>query len=265
MTRFRPTTPISAAALVTHLACTLGGWALACALALPSPARAADEPTRPEVAAGIRTAVEGWLEGRYKVEDVRRTPIPGIYEVRIGTDLIYVDEKAQHAFIEGSLVDIKSNRNLTRERTDELLTINWKDLPLNLAIKQVNGTGKRQLAVFEDPNCGYCKNMRRDLVGLKDATIYTFVIPILAPDSEVKARKALCAPDRQKAWNDLMLSNKVPENAGSCDSPLAKIRDLGQKLGISATPTVFFVNGKRLRGYVPPAEFERMLAENSKG
>ncbi len=80
--------------------------------------------------AAIKSAVETWLEGRYKVEEVRKTPIAGMYEVRIGTDFIYVDEKAQFGFIEGNLVDLKSNRNLTRERTDEVLTINFKDLPL---------------------------------------------------------------------------------------------------------------------------------------
>ncbi len=145
-----------------------------------------------------------------------------MWEVRIGNDLIYVDEKGQYAFVEGSLVDLRSNRNLTRERVDELLTIDFKDLPLNLAIKQVIGNGKRVVAVFEDPNCGYCKKMRMDLVALKDVTIYTFPIPILAADSEVKSRKALCADDKVRAWNDMMISGKVPSNPGTCDTALPK-------------------------------------------
>ena len=212
----------------------------------------------------VRTAVETWLKGRYKVEEVRKTPVTGIWEVRIGNDLIYVDEKGQHAFIEGNLVDLKSNRNLTRERTDELLTIDFKDLPLNLAIKQVVGNGKRVIAIFEDPNCGYCKKMRQDLVNVKDVTIYTYVIAILSPDSEVKAKKVMCADDKGRAWNDLMLGGKVPGNNGTCDNQLAKVRELAQKLGVAATPTAFFSNGKRLQGYVPPAQFEKMLEENSK-
>lgn len=215
-------------------------------------------------AATVRSGVEAWLKGRFKVDEVRRTPVAGIWEVRIGTDLIYVDDKGQHAFIEGNLVELRTNRNLTRERTDELLTIDFKTLPLDLALKQVNGSGRRVVAVFEDPNCGYCKQMRRDLVNAKDVTIYTFVIPILSPDSETKAKKALCADDRMRAWNDLMLSGKVPGNAGTCDTPLAKVRELAQKLGISATPTTFFSNGKRLQGFVPAAQFERMLEDNSK-
>ena len=124
--------------------------------------------------------------------------------------------------------------------------------------------GRRVIAIFEDPNCVYCKRMRKDLADVKDVTIYTFVIPILSPDSEVKAKKALCAEDKVRAWNDLMLSGKVPGNNGTCETPLAKTRELAQKLGISATPTAFFANGKRLQGYVPPAQFEKMLEENSK-
>lgn len=213
----------------------------------------------------IKTAVETWLDGRYKVEEVRKTPMAGIYEVRIGTDFIYVDEKAQYGFVEGNLIDLKSNRNITRERTDEVLTINFKDLPLNLAMKSVTGNGKRVVAVFEDPNCGYCKTMRRDLLKLENATVYTFVLPILAADSEIKSKKALCAPDKLKAWNDLMLTGKVPENAGTCDTPLARTKELSQRLGISATPTVFFSNGRRLRGYAPPPEFEKMLEAAAKG
>jgi thiol:disulfide interchange protein DsbC len=232
------------------------------ALALSAATLAVAQATDP--AATVRGAVDAWLKGRYKVDEVRKTPVAGIWEVRIGSDLLYVDEKGQHAFVQGNLVDLKSNRNLTRERTDELLTIDFKELPLNLAFKQVVGNGKRVIAIFEDPNCGYCKRMRKDLVSVKDVTIYTFVIAILSPDSEVKAKKALCADDKARAWNDMMLGGKVPGNNGTCDTQLAKIRELAEKLGVSATPTAFFSNGRRLQGYVPPAQFEKMLEDNSK-
>jgi len=231
---------------------------LALAMAGPALAQAADP------AATVRAAVDGWLKGRFKVEEVRKTPVAGIWEVRIGNDLLYVDEKGEHAFIEGNLVELRSNRNLTRERTDELLTIDFKDLPLNLALKQVNGNGKRVVAVFEDANCGYCKRMRQDLTTMKDVTIYTFVVAILSPDSETKAKKALCAQDKNRAWNDLLLTGKVPGNSGTCDTQLEKVRELAQKLGVAATPTAFFANGKRLQGYVPAAQFEKMLDSNSK-
>ena len=185
--------------------------------------------------------------------------MPGIWEVRLGNDLLYVDEKGQYAFVEGAMVELKSGRNLTRERTDEMLAINFKDLPLNLAIKQVIGNGKRVVAVFEDANCGYCRTMRKDLLTLKDVTIYTFPVAILAADSETKARKALCAADKVAAWNDLMTVGKVPGNAGTCDTPLAKVKELSQKLSISATPTVFFGNVARAPGGITGPQCEAEL------
>ncbi len=214
------------------------------------------------IEANIKKTVETWLNGKYKVDEVRRTPLNGMYEVRIGTDIIYVDEKAQYGLVEGNLIDLKASKNLTKERQEELLTIKWEDLQLGLAIKQVNGNGKRKVAVFEDPNCGYCKQMRKDLIKLTNATIYTYVYPVIAPDSDVKSRKVLCTSDKLTAWNDLMLAGKVPTNAGACDQPLTKIKEMGGRMGVTATPTVFFGNGKRLQGYVPPKEFEKMLEDN---
>jgi thiol:disulfide interchange protein DsbC len=217
------------------------------------------------VETAIRAAVEGWLKGKYKVDAVARTPIAGLYEVRLGTDLIYVDEKASYALIEGQMIDLKTSRNLTRERTEEFSSINFKDLPLQLAFRQVQGNGRRVMAIFEDPNCGYCRKMRSELVSVKDVTIHTFALPILSPDSEVKSRNALCASDRAKAWNDLMVAGKAPPTASpSCDAPIARLKELGRTLGVSGTPTVFFPNGKRLTGYAPVAHFEKLLDENNR-
>lgn len=211
----------------------------------------------------IRKSVESWLSNRYQVDEVRKTPLGGIWEVRIGHDLIYVDDKGQYAFIEGQMVDLKSGRSLTQERLEQLQTIDFKSLPLALAIKQVNGKGSRVLAVFEDPNCGYCRTMRRDLDKLADVTIYTFPYAILSPDSETKAKQAWCAPDRATAWNDMMIKGKAPANGGDCENPIAKVQELGRKLRVTGTPTVFFANGKRVPGAVPLARLNQLLEENS--
>lgn len=226
-----------------------------------SAAQAQRDPTQ-----AIREAVEKWLKGRYPVETIRRTPLDNLYEVQIGTDLIYVDQTARYAFIEGQMVDLRDNKNLTQGRIEELLRIDFKkDLPLELAIKQVNGTGKRVLAVFEDPNCTYCRKLRRELVNVKDLTIYTFAFPILAPDSETKSRQALCAKDRVTAWNELMISGKVPDNDGSCATAIDKLSELGRKLKVTGTPTIFFANGKRVPGALSIQQLEQALRENSPG
>lgn len=245
-------------------ACAVALAAAAVLLSSPVPARSQGAPAVDPALARVKSATEAFFKGRYEVAEVRRTPVAGIYEVRIGNDLLYVDGQGQYMFLDGSMIDMKSQRNLTQERTDELLAVDFDTLPLDLAIKQVNGNGKRVVAVFEDPNCGYCKRLRADLVKLDDLTIYTFPMAFLAPDSETKARKALCAADQGRAWNDLLLNNRVAGNTGTCDTSLERVKELARKLGITGTPVLFFANGKRMQGYAPPERFNRMLAENSK-
>jgi thiol:disulfide interchange protein DsbC len=176
---------------------------------------------------------------------------------------MYVDARGEYAFIEGQMIDLKANKNLTQARIDDLIRIDFKkDLPLEYAIKQVTGNGKRVLAVFEDPNCTYCKKLRMDLVKMKDLTLYTFAYPILAPDSEVKARKAWCAKDQGAAWNEMMVGTRIPDNDGSCENPVSKIQALGRQLNVTGTPTMFFTNGKRVPGAISIQELEKQLGEN---
>ena len=229
-----------------------------------APAAVKGDEVTPETAAAVRTAVESWARGNVRIEEVRRTPMPNLVEVRVGHEIFYVDEKAQFILLQGELIDMKNNRNITRERLEDVLAIDFSALPMDLAFKQVIGNGKRRFAIFEDPNCGYCRKLRADLVKLDNVTIYTFVYSILGGDSDVKARKVLCSSDKARAWNDLMLTGKIPGNGGTCANPLEKIRALGGKLGVSATPTTFFADGRRLAGYVPSAQFEKMLTEHSK-
>jgi thiol:disulfide interchange protein DsbC len=246
--------------VIARLGRAFAGAALAASLLVAAPAHAQGDAAPPQ----IKAAVESWLQGRFKVENVRRSPVAGIWEVQIGTDLIYVDDKAEHGFVEGQLIDLRSSKNLTQTRIDELTAIPFKDLPFSKAFKQVIGKGTRQLAVFEDPNCGHCRNLRRDLLTMTDVTIYTFTLPILTADSEEKSRQAWCAKDKVKAWNDLMLHGKVPDNKGTCDNPVKEIAELGRKLRINGTPTIFFANGKRVPGGVPGDQLRKLIDENSK-
>ena len=227
-------------------------------------APAANVVAQKDPAVTIRQVVEKWLEGRHSIDEISPTPLKNMYEVRIGTDLMYVDARAEYAFIEGQMIDLKANKNLTQARVDDLIRIDFKkDLPLEFAIKQVSGNGKRVLAVFEDPNCTYCRKLRTDLMKVKDLTLYTFAYPILAPDSEVKARKAWCAQDQGAAWNEMMVQSRVPANDGSCENPVSKIQALGRQLNVTGTPTMFFTNGKRVPGAISMQQLEKLLSENS--
>lgn len=184
----------------------------------------------------------------YSVTGVRRTPY-GFYEVQLGTDLMYTDEKVTWV-MEGALIDVATRRDVTRERLEQLGSIAFEDLPLELAIKQVRGDGKRQMAIFEDPNCGYCKQLHKTLKDEDNITIYSFLHPVLSPDSTIKSRDVWCAKNPAKAWQDWMIDGKKPTTA-ECDAPIEQVLTLGQKLMVRGTPVVIFQNGSRLNGAAP--------------
>ncbi|MGJ9420696.1 DsbC family protein [Massilia sp. CMS3.1] len=209
--------------------------------------------------AAIRKNVEPRLGGA-KIDSITETPYGGLYELRVGGDILYSDKKGDYLFI-GQVYDAKTSRNITKARIDDLNKIKFSDLPLASALKQVKGNGKRVIAVFEDPNCGYCKRLRQTtLKEIDNVTIYTFMYNILSEDSFTKSKNIWCAPDRVKAWDDWMINNKVPPaTPANCESPNQKIVELGQKLKIQGTPAIFFTDGTRIPGAVDLAGLEAKL------
>jgi thiol:disulfide interchange protein DsbC len=213
--------------------------------------------TGPE--ADIKKSLEASLGNGAKVDSVRDAGFLGLYEVVIGGDVLYTDRKAGYLVL-GDIVETKSRKNLTEERKNKLAQIKFSDLPLELAIKQVRGNGRRVFASFEDPNCGYCKKLAKEVAAMKDVTIYTFLYPILSPDSTEKSKAIWCASDRAKAWNDWMV-NGVEPATGKCDaSAIDKVTALGRKLNIRGTPTIFSTDGSRIPGYIPVAQIEQTIA-----
>ncbi|MHB1123072.1 MAG: DsbC family protein [Ramlibacter sp.] len=195
-----------------------------------------------------------------KIDEIRKTEMPGLYEVRIGTDLLYSDAEGNF-LINGQLIDTRSKRNLTEERMEKLMAIDFSALPLKDAFTIVHGNGKRKLAVFEDPNCSYCKRFERDMQQVDNVTVYLFLYPILGPSSTEKSKNVWCAKDRGKAWQDMMLREQAPA-AASCDTTaLNRNLEFGRKHKISGTPTLIFADGTRVPGAVSAAQLEKMLAE----
>jgi thiol:disulfide interchange protein DsbC len=208
----------------------------------------------------IKHAIESRLGEGVKVDTITKTPYGGLYELRVGGDIFYTDAKGDYLFV-GRIIDTKTSADLTRARVDEINKIKFADLPFDSALKMVKGNGKRVLAVFEDPNCGYCKRLRQTLSEMDNVTIYTFMYNILAEDSSVKSRNIWCSADRAKAWDEWMLKGKLPPDApANCTAPNDKIFALGQKLKISGTPTIFFTDGTRIPGAVDGKALEAKLA-----
>jgi len=212
------------------------------------------------VEATIKKAVEPRLGGA-KIESIKETPYGGLYELRVAGDILYTDKKGDYLFI-GHVYDAKSTRDLTKERIDDINKIKFSDLPLESALKQVKGDGKRVIAVFEDPNCGYCKRLRQTTLKTVDnVTIYTFMYNILSEDSFVKSKNIWCSTDRVKAWDDWMLNGKAAAAApANCDTPNEKVLALGQKLKVQGTPAIFFADGTRIPGAVDQKTLEAKLA-----
>ena len=221
--------------------------------------------TLPVAAFADEASVKRGVQARFgglNVDSVVKTPYLGLYEVVIGDEIVYTDEKVNYIF-NGSVIDAKTRRNLTEDRQLKLSAIKFEDLPLELAIKQVRGSGKRVVAIFSDPNCTYCRSLDRALLSESDITIYTFLYPILRADSTEKSRAIWCSPDRARAYIDFMLSGREPAPAADCSAPVDKWLALGRKAGVKATPTSFTTKGQRIMG-ARSEELVKLMGEAAK-
>lgn len=207
----------------------------------------------------VKAAMEAFI-GAAAVESVSATPYSGFYEVLLKSgELVYTDSKVSF-IMDGRVIDTSTRRDVTQERLNALSAIDFKTLPLDQAIKLVKGDGSRVFATFEDPNCGYCKKLGKDIAGMDNVTVYTFLYPILSEDSTRKSRNIWCAGDRAKVWNDWIVNGVTPPQA-ECDSSVVdKNVAFGKKLKIQGTPTMFLADGSRLGGYLPAAQLEQALA-----
>lgn len=218
----------------------------------------------PDPEAAIRKNIAERMPTLPKIDQVSKTPIAGIYELRFGQNVVYTDARGDH-IIEGSLFDTRAKSNLTELRISELTRIDFASLPLQDAFVVKQGSGARKLAVFADPNCVYCKSFERDLTTMKDVTVYTFLYPVLGPDSDEKSRQIWCAKDAAASWRGWMLDGKAPARTlGPCDaSALVRNREFGRKHKLDGTPALVFEDGRRVRGALPADQLEKRLAQAS--
>ena len=196
-----------------------------------------------------------------QIDEITKAAMPGLYEVRInGFEIYYTDEQGNY-LLQGNLIDVKARKNLTEARIEKLTEVAFDKLPLQDAFKIVRGNGKRKLAVFEDPNCGYCKRFEDDMKNVDNVTVYLFLYPVLGPDSTTKSRDIWCSKDKVKSWNDWMGANVRPTTAAAnCDvTALQRNIEFGRKHNITGTPTLIFSDGSRTPGAIPSAQVEKQL------
>ena len=207
----------------------------------------------------VKTDLQKKLGATVKIKSVSASPLAGIYEVQVGNDVFYTDAKSQY-LIQGEIIELATGKNITEQRQNDLNRIKWGDLPQANAMKQVRGNGARQLAVFSDPNCGYCKRLEKSMQPLDNVTIYTYLIPILGPDSVQKSKQIWCSSDPAKTYIDWMVNGTALSGKTDCTTPVDKNMALAKTYGITGTPTLFFTDGSRFPGAVQISDLEKKLA-----
>ncbi|QWD39178.1 DsbC family protein [Polynucleobacter paneuropaeus] len=208
----------------------------------------------------IKAELQGKLGSNTKIKSVTVSPIAGIYEVQVGNDVFYTDVNSKY-LLQGEIIEVATGKNITEQRQNDLNRIKWADLPSANAIKIVHGNGNRQLAIFADPNCGYCKRLEKSLQQLDNVTIYTYLIPILSADSVQKSKQIWCASDSSKTYVDWMINGTPITGKNDCNTvAIDKNLSLAKTLGITGTPTIFFVDGSRFPGAAQLTDIEKKFS-----
>ena len=207
----------------------------------------------------IKVEIQKKLGANVKVRSVTAAPVTGLYEVLVGNEIFYTDVFGKY-LIQGEIIELASGKNLTEQRQSDLNRIKWSDLNPANAIKTVRGNGNRQLAVFSDPNCGYCKRLEKSLQQLDNVTIYTYLIPILSADSMQKSKQIWCSSDPYKSYIDWMINGVSPSGKSDCSTPLDKNLAFAKIYGITGTPTLFFTDGSRFPGAVQITDIEKKFS-----
>ncbi len=229
-----------------------------------APAAASVAPA--DVDSHLRKVLAERLPKLPPIDEIRPAPIAGLYEVRFaGAEIVYVDASGKY-LIQGSVIDTQTMADLTQERIDKVTAVDFASLPLKDALVYKQGKGERRVAVFVDPNCGYCKRFERDLVTLDNVTIYAFLMPILGPDSTVKSRDVWCAKDAAKTWRAWMIDGVAPPKAAAaCDvAVLERNIAFGRKHRINGTPALLFEDGVRKAGALPIKIVDELLDKAAK-
>jgi thiol:disulfide interchange protein DsbC len=236
------------------------GWAAAIVLCpLLLGAAAAGAPADPATVDALRAT----LAQRYPdiaVEGIQPGPLPGIYTVFVRGRVVYADRTGDYLFV-GKLIDTRTRHDVAADLLNAHQPIDFHKLPFERAIKIVKGSGRRQLALFADPDCPYCRELEQELRSIDDVTVYVFLLPLedLHPDAAAHARSIWCAPDRAAAWTGWMLERKPPAGSGCGEDPIAQIRALAGSLHVAGTPTMFLENGLRISSTLPAAQLTSLL------
>lgn len=196
-----------------------------------------------------------------KIMEVNETPMPGIYEVVLGKNVVFTNAEGRY-FLFGHMFDIQEQRDMTAEKKESLRKVSWSSIDLAKALTFIKGKGTREFAVFSDPDCPYCRRLEGELEKLDDVKIHLFMFPLaMHKDAEKKSSQVLCSKDPRKAWKDMMLKGKDPSGKDECRKQVAEAAAIGQKAGVVGTPTLVAKDGRMISGALPAERIEKWLSE----
>jgi thiol:disulfide interchange protein DsbC len=232
--------------------------ALPMSLALAT-ALADEKPLSKEELAGKLNGVEA--------SDISDSPIPGIYQVAIGSNVAYVTKDGRYLF-RGDIYDADTSTNITEEtrskaRVGMLHEVDPKSL---IVFKPKDGKVKHTVTVFTDIDCGYCRQFHREIdkVTALGIEVHYLFFPRTGPDTESweKADHVWCAADHNTALTKAKLGGQIPQ-ATCGNTPVESHYALGKRLGVRGTPAMFSESGELLGGYLPPATLLKALDESA--
>jgi thiol:disulfide interchange protein DsbC len=242
------------------------GCAIACATTM-----AHATPDEDRVLASLK---EAYPHTRFT--GVSRTPVAGLYEVWMGENLAFVSDKNTRYLLFGRMWDAHAMQDITapklaraeqqrlheQESDEETPAVSISRLPLADAMTIVKGKGERNIVVFSDPACAYCKRLEPELAKLDNVTIHTFLVPFQGTALPIAI---WCARDRANAWHRYMIDGDTSLMNGNtgCRHPIERNLALAQRFQVRGTPTLVFANGRRIDGYASAAEIEAQLAAAS--
>ena len=225
-------------------------------LAAAGAAQAQPEPSYQKV----KDAIQRLLPDAEKIA-VSETPLPGLLEVRVNSDILYVDDSGRY-LLQGRLFDIESRRDLTSNAKSGIRYELLKDVPAEQRITFAPEAPKYDVTVFTDLDCGYCRRLHSQIDEYMDRGIAVHYMSFpragRGSASFKKAESVWCAEDRQKALTRAKQGKEVEPR--QCDNPVGDQFRLGQKIGVTGTPAIVTNDGVLIAGYVPPGALQERLA-----
>ena len=199
-----------------------------------------------------------------EITRIKPAPIPGLYEVMLGTEMIYLSEDGRY-ILQGDLIDLGEKINLSEQEREAARKRVLESIPASETIDFVPDAAQHTVYVFTDITCGYCQLFHRDMAELngKGVAVRYLAFPRAGVDSESfrEMESVWCAADPNEAMT--LAKGGRPVKPAQCDNPVQRQYELGQALGVRGTPAIYLENGQEMPGYVPPDDLLQALQQHS--